>query len=132
ESIGQAEVQPDGSFEFTPYGLPFVTGPSEEYDITAKVVTWNYVTGVATVSAPYDITIDEFLPDSSAFTSFAFDAIQDTPLLHPVLGGSIAVQTEETNGLTYNLVEPLYVEIFAAETINGSGAVFAGVVPVLL
>src|SRR5690606_29325238 len=67
-SIGQTDVRPDGTFEFTPYGLPFVTSPGDVYNIDAKVVSWNYVKGKAEVSTAATKTIEEFLSIADACT----------------------------------------------------------------
>jgi hypothetical protein len=99
--VGSAPVNPDGSFVFTPVGLPFADA-AHPHSIIAEVREWNYAAGAelprVSTASPLSLA---FEPTS---TSFSLDIFRSNPSdrFDATVGGNVTSATG---------IVPQYVEI---------------------
>ncbi len=125
--VGTTTVGADGSFEFTPVGLPFTgvsQNPGDPITVHAKVRKWSYLEGreIDDSQSVDDVTFHfypiqsrtiEGLPDLFGF--YSSYTSQDT-YLEPTVTGTVnipsaSVSTGSNQSINIDLVNVLYVEI---------------------
>jgi Ca2+-binding RTX toxin-like protein len=113
--LGSISVNADGTFEFTPIGLPFSQG-SADPEVFATVKEWSYLDGAEIGGAQTSLPI-EFHPTNWDLTSSI--AWPSQSHLDPTVSGQVHVpDPQSVNGIDFENVRLLYVEVNVGDSVT--------------